>query len=81
MDEIIIIRALDSDGSSFKKIIDALHENNIRMAEMISPVLSFGEIEIYPASRRVLRAGSEIRLNTIIQTFTDMHMSFRSLKS
>lgn len=63
MDEIIIIRALDSDGSSFKKIIDALHENNIRMAEMISPVLSFGEIEIYPASRRVLRAGSEIRLN------------------
>ena len=26
MDEIIIIRALDSDGSSFKKIIDALHE-------------------------------------------------------
>ena len=49
MDEIIIIRALDSDGSSFKKIIDALHENNIRMAEMISPVLSFGEIEIYPA--------------------------------
>ena len=40
-----------------------MHENNIRMAEMISPVLSFGEIEIYPASRRVLRAGSEIRLN------------------
>ena len=41
-----------------------MHENNIRMAEMISPVLSFGEIEIYPASRRVLRA--EVRYVKII---------------
>ena len=63
MDEIIIIRTFDSDGSSFKRIMDALHGSNIHMTEITSPVLTFGEIEIHPASRRVLRAGREIRLN------------------
>ena len=77
MDEIIIIRTFDSDGSSFKRIMDALHGSNIHMTEITSPVLTFGEIEIHPASRRVLRAGREIRLNH--SEYSILHCMAKSL--
>lgn len=63
MEEIIIIRAIDPDETVFKTIMDALHDKSIQVVEAASSMLSFGDVEIYPASRRVLKAGKEIRLN------------------
>ena len=63
MEEIIIIRAIDPDETVFKTIMDALHDKSIQVVEATSSMLSFGDVEIYPASRRVLKAGKEIRLN------------------
>ena len=63
MEEIIVIRATDPDGSMFKAVIDALRDKSVQVVEATSSMLSFGDVEIYPASRRVLKAGREIRLN------------------
>ena len=63
MEEIIIIRAIDPDETVFKTFMDALHDKSIQVVEATSSMLSFGDVEIYPASRRVLKAGKEIRLN------------------
>ena len=57
MEEIIIIRAIDPDETVFKTIMDALHDKSIQVVEATSSMLSFGDVEIYPASRRVLKAG------------------------
>ena len=64
--EIIIIRTVDSDGSTFQAIIDALRDNRVEIIELAAPshnVLAFGNIEIYPERRIVLKAGEKVRLN------------------
>lgn len=63
MEEIIIIRAIDPDKNVFKTIIDVLQDKSVQVVEATSSMLSFGDIEIYPASRCVRKAGKEVRLN------------------
>lgn len=66
MEEIIIIRAADPDGSVFKAVMDALQEKKAEVIDIAAPapsVLFLGELEIRPAYRQVLLAGKEIRLN------------------
>ena len=66
MEEIIVIRATDPDGSLFRAIIDALKDKRaevIHAAAPASPVLHIGELEIHHEHRRVLIAGREVRLN------------------
>ena len=66
MDEIIIIRAADPDGSVFQAVMDAL---NGKRAEVVSiaapaaPVLRIRELEIYHKHRRVFMAGRKVELN------------------
>ena len=64
--EVIIIRTVDSDGSTFQAIIDALWDKRVEIIELAAPshnVLAFGNIEIYPERRVVLKAGEKVRLN------------------
>ena len=66
MDEIIVIRAADPDGSLFRAIVDALKDERseiIHVNPPVSSVLRIGELEIYHEYRRVLMAGREVRLN------------------
>lgn len=66
MEEIIVIRATDPDGSLFRAIIDALKDKRaevIHAAAPASPVLHIGELEIHHEQRRVLMAGREVELN------------------
>lgn len=63
VEEIIVIRAIDPDEDVFQTIMDALHGKSVQVAEKTSSMLSFGNVEIYPAYRRVLKAGEEIHLN------------------
>lgn len=64
--EVIIIRTVDSDGSSFRAIMDALRDKRVEIIELAASshnVLAFGNIEIYPERRIVLKAGEKVRLN------------------
>ena len=64
--EVIIIRTVDSDGSTFRAIMDALRDKRVEIIELAAPshnVLAFGHIEIYPERRIVLKAGEKVRLN------------------
>ena len=66
MEEIIVIRATDPDGSLFRAIIDALKDKRaevIHAAAPAFPVLHIGELEIHHEHRRVFVAGREVRLN------------------
>ncbi len=66
MEEIIVIRATDPDGSVFKAVMDALQEKKAEVIDIAAPapsVLFLGELEIRPAYRQALLAGKEIRLN------------------
>ena len=66
MEEIIVIRATDPDGSLFRAIIDALKDKRaevIHAAAPSSPVLRIGELEVHHEHRRVFVAGREVRLN------------------
>ncbi|OUO14287.1 transcriptional regulator [Flavonifractor sp. An4] len=66
MKEVIIIRTVDSDGSTFRAIMDALRDKRVEIIELAAPshnVLAFGNIEIYPERRIVLKAGEKVRLN------------------
>ena len=66
MDEIIVIRAADPDGSIFKAIVNALKDKRteaVHVADTVSSVLRVGELEIHHEYRRVLVAGREVRLN------------------
>ena len=63
MEEIIVVRAVDSDGTIFQTIMAALHDKSVQTVEVSSSILSFGDVELYPAFRRVLKAGKEIHLN------------------
>ena len=66
VDEIIVIRAADPDGSIFRAVVDVLRDKKGTVTEVIppaSPVLRVGELEINHEHRRVLMAGREVRLN------------------
>ena len=66
MDEIIIIRAADPDGSVFQAVMDALKGKRAEVVDvtnMSTSVLRIGELEIHHEYRRVLMAGREVRLN------------------
>ena len=66
MEEIIVIRAADPDGSVFKTVVDALKDKRTKVVHVPAPVFSvlrIGELEIHHEYRRVLMAGREVRLN------------------
>ena len=66
VNEIIVIRAADPDGSLFQAIVDALKDRRaeiIHVTAQFSAVLRIGELEINHEHRRVLMAGREVRLN------------------
>ena len=66
VDDIIVIRAADPDGSLFRAVVDTLRDRSGRRVEVIplaSHVLRIGELEIHHAHRRVLMAGREVQLN------------------
>lgn len=66
MDEIIVIRAADPDGSIFKAVVAALQEKRMEVIHVAAPfssVLRVGELEIHHEYRRVLMAGREVWLN------------------
>ena len=66
MDEIIVIRVADPDGSLFEAIIDALKNKRAEVVHVAAPfssVLRVGDLEIYLDQQRVLMSGREVRLN------------------
>ena len=66
IDEIIVIRAADPDGSLFQTLMDALENKRtevIHVAVPFSSVLRIGELELHHEYRRVLMAGREVQLN------------------
>ena len=66
MNEIIVIRVADPDGSLFQTIVDALNDKRSEIIHVTAPfsaVLRIGELEINHEHRRVLMAGREVRLN------------------
>ena len=65
MKEIIVIRASDPDGSVFQSILGALQGKDVQIvhaANLEPSALTLGDIEIFPAQRRVIKAGKEICL-------------------
>ena len=66
MDEIIIIRAADPDGSVFQAIMDSLKGKRAEVVDVAAPatsVLRIRELELHHKYRRVLMAGREVELN------------------
>ena len=66
MDEIIIIRAADPDGSVFKAVMDALKGKRaevVDVSNLSASMLRIGDLEIHHEYRRVLMAGREVVLN------------------
>ena len=66
MDEIIVIRAADPDGSVFQAVMEALKGKRAEVVDVAAPatsVLRIGELEIHHKHRRVLMAGREVELN------------------
>ena len=66
MDEIIVIRAADPDGSVFQAVMDALKGKRaevVDVSNLSASVLHIGDLEIHHEQRRVLIAGREVELN------------------
>ena len=66
MEEIIVIRARDPDGSVFQAIMDSLKGKRAEVVDVAAPatsVLRIGELELHHKHRRVLMAGREVELN------------------
>ena len=66
IDEIIVIRAADPDGSVFKAIIAMLQEKKAEVIDVTtsaSSALFLGDLEIRPNYRQVLVADKEVSLN------------------
>ena len=66
MEEIIVIRAADPDGSVFKAVMDALKGKRAEVVDVTAAatsVLRIGDLEIHHEHRRVLMAGREVQLN------------------
>ena len=56
MEEVLIIRIANSDGSAFLSIINALQDKNLQIlhaADLEPSTLTLGDIEIFPEQRRV----------------------------
>ena len=66
MEEIIVIRAADPDGSVFQAVMDALKGKRaevVDVSNLSASVLHIGDLEIHHEYRRVLMAGREVVLN------------------
>ena len=66
MDEIIVIRAADPDGSVFQAVMDALKGKRaevVDVSNLSASMLRIGDLEIHHEHRRVLMAGREVVLN------------------
>ena len=66
MEEIIVIRARDPDGSVFQAVMDALKGKRaevVDVSNLSASVLHIGELELHHKHRRVLMAGREVELN------------------
>ena len=66
MEEIIVIRARDPDGSVFKAVMDSLKGKRaevVDVSNLSASVLHIGDLEIHHEQRRVLMAGREVELN------------------
>ena len=66
MEEFIVIRAQDPDGSVFQAVMDALKGKRAEMIDVVeqsASVLRIGDLEIHHEQRRVLMAGREVELN------------------
>ena len=56
MEEVLIIRIANSDGSAFLSIINALQDKNLQIlhaADLEPSTLTLGDIEIFPESASV----------------------------
>ena len=66
MEEIIVIRAADPDGSVFQAVMDALKGKRAEVVDVSNrsaSMLRIGDLEIHHEQRRVLMAGREVELN------------------
>ena len=66
MEEIIVIRAADPDGSVFQADMDALKGKRaevVDVSNLFASMLRIGDLEIHHEQRRVLMAGREVELN------------------
>ena len=66
MEEVIVIRAQDPDGSVFKAVMDALKGKRaevVDVSNLSASMLRIGDLEIHHEQRRVLMAGREVELN------------------
>ena len=66
MEEIIVIRAADPDGSVFQAVMDALKGKRaevVDVSNLSASRLRIGDLEIHHEQRRVLMAGREVELN------------------
>ena len=66
MEEIIVIRARDPDGSVFKAVMDSLKGKRAEVVDVAAPatsVLRIGDLEIYCNQHRAFMAGREVVLN------------------
>ena len=66
MEEIIVIRAADPDGSVFQAVMDALkckRAEVVDVSNLSASMLRIGDLEIHHEQRRVLMAGREVELN------------------
>ena len=66
MEEVIVIRTFDPDGSVFRSILEALQGKDVQIlhaTDLEPSALTLGDIEIFPEQRRVTKAGVEIYLN------------------
>ena len=66
IEQIIVIRTSDPNGSVFRSILKALQGNDVQIvhaADLEPSALTLGDIQISPEQRRVTKAGKEICLN------------------
>ena len=66
MEEIIVIRAADPDGSVFQAVMDALKGKRaevVDVSNLSASMLRIGDLEIHHEYHRVLMAGREVVLN------------------
>ena len=66
MEEIIVIRSADPDGSVLQAVMEALNGRRaevVSIAAPVAPVLRIRELEIYHKHRRVLMTGREVERN------------------
>ena len=66
MEEIIVIRAADPDGSVFQAVMDALKGKRaevVDVSNLSASMLRIGDLEIHHEQRRVLMACREVELN------------------